>query len=86
MNSSQYRWVRLLIIALWLTVSALIGLIASVITANTEWGPGLPPVDYIEFGKLSANILLLFRVNNIRSWCAAVRYRRSGNLAAEAQR
>jgi hypothetical protein len=48
MDSSASRWITLLVIALWLAVSALIDLTASVITANIVWGPGLPPADYIE--------------------------------------
>ena len=48
MNFPQYRLFRLLVISLWLTVSALIDLTGSVIMCNTEWGTGLPPADYIE--------------------------------------
>lgn len=33
---------------MWLAVSILIDLIASIVMTETEWGPGLPPVDYTE--------------------------------------
>lgn len=48
LNSLASRRIALLVIELWLAVSIVIDLGASIIMTKTEWGPGLPPADYIE--------------------------------------